>query len=268
MPLERGVFFVLGIDSLLAWWYNLFRTKEDEMSERRQLSVKEEEKYIKLYATTSDISARNEIFYNLYPMAQELARKYSTDEFAHLKDDVLSVATSALLEGIDKYADHPVNFRGDICDYIRRRIAIFLADEAYAEVDSLDKIASREETDVNVQEQVTSPVGVFEKYCQKGDFAEHASKASDRIKNLQGDEKIVFDLALSADDIYKVLNKFGKSRLVFGNLLRRLCNKLLKDFGIRRGIYPINFNSLEGDRKLLASINEFVLQYEDEKERE
>ena len=89
--------------------------------------------------------------------------------------------------------------------------------------------------------------------------------ASDRIKNLQGDEKIVFNLALSDDDIYKVVNKFGRSRETFANILRRLCNKLLKDFGILRGIYPINLKSIDGDRKLLASIYENVLKYEDEK---
>ena len=238
------------------------------MSQRRMLSVKEEKKYIKLYAATGDINARNEILYNLYPMAQELAAKYSTGEFAYLKEDVFSVATSALLEGIDKYAKRPANFRGDICDYIRRRIVNFLANEAYADVESLEKIASREEKDLSVQEVVASPIGEFEKYCQKRDFAQHASAAGERIKNLQGIEKIVFDLALSDDDIYKVVGKFGKSRESFGTALRKLCNKLLKDFGIRRGIYPVTLKSLDGDRKLIATINEYVLQYEDEKERE
>ena len=76
------------------------------MSERRQLSVKEEEKYIKLYTSTGDINARNEILYNLYPMAKTIAEKYSTDEFAYLKEDIQSVAVSALLEGIEKWLSH------------------------------------------------------------------------------------------------------------------------------------------------------------------
>ena len=257
--------FILGIDTVANACYNSCGIKEKSMSERRKLSVHEEEKFIKLYASTGDINARNEIFYNLQPMAQGIADKYSTDEFAHLKDDVSAVATMALMEGIDKYVKHPSNFRGNICDFIRRRIAVFLTDEAYAQVDSLEKIAAREDRDVGIQEQVITPVGLIEKHCQESDFRQHASQASDRIKNLQGDEKIVFNLALSDDDIYKVVNKFGRSRETFANILRRLCNKLLKDFGILRGIYPINLKSIDGDRKLLASIYENVLKYEDEK---